>query len=511
MGYNGGWQPTPPLRIHSRTDLLLSQDKHEIPAAGLLESALRASMEQREQPGGVGELLRALCSEALAGTVSFDRNTLRTIENLIGDIDRRVSKQLAVIMHHPQFQALERRWRGLNYLVFRAETGPTLRVRVLHCDMPELQADLGGGVAGDACCLQRKLAAEFDHVGGEPLGVLVGDYLLANTPTDIALLGRIAQLAAAMACPFISAVAPEFFGCSDWDNFAELNALPQHLRSDPFADWRAFRARPESRFVFLTLPEVLVRLPFGSLRTMTKIEEFNFQEFDERSGTPRFNSAELCWMNSADLFATRLAESFAATGWCTDIRGAEGGGRVDGLPLFMYRSDEGDMTIQCPTRFAVNERREMELSSAGFIPLVFYRGTDAAVFFQACTAHHPPADSDPEAGRNDQIAAQVPWVMVASRFALGVILVSKQIARRAFTVGEFDAQLNRWLARYTDAEVPRAGNPLVFGAARLVRDSEHAERWAVRLSLQPHLSDAKMTEPRAIVVPLPWPLNPSCQ
>src|SRR3954468_4600065 len=69
-----------------------------------------------------------------------------TIRRWQADIDAKLTAQLRAIMHHPAFQRLEATWRGLNYLVQRAETDETLKVKVLNTPRAEMPQSAGFAV-----------------------------------------------------------------------------------------------------------------------------------------------------------------------------------------------------------------------------------------------------------------------------------------------------------------------------------------------------------------------------
>src|SRR5205809_7190751 len=78
------------------------------------------------------ELVAALTDEALKGTVTYSRNMTQTLKQGIAALDAALSKQLAAVMHHPDFQKLEGTWRGLHHLVMNTETGATLKIKVFN-------------------------------------------------------------------------------------------------------------------------------------------------------------------------------------------------------------------------------------------------------------------------------------------------------------------------------------------------------------------------------------------
>ena len=135
---------------------------------------------------------------------------------------------------------------------------------------------------------------------------------------------------------------------------------------------------------------MIARLPYGA--ATKPIEEFAYEEApsDEVTGAAKaMGHHDYCWMNAAYVMGARLTDAFAQYGFCTAIRGAEGGGKVENLPTHIFTSDDGDADTKCPTEIGITDRREFELSNLGFLPLCHYKNTDYAVFFGAQTTQKP--------------------------------------------------------------------------------------------------------------------------
>ena len=174
------------------------------------------------------------------------------------------------------------------------------------------------------------------------------------------------NVAAAGFAPFISAAGPQMFGFTDYRELSKPRDLTKIFETQEYAKWRSFRDSEDSRFVTLVLPRVIARLPYGE---KTKpIDEFAYEEAPTNAdGTAKaMDHNEYCWMNAAYVHATRMTDAFAQYGWCTAIRGAEGGGMVTNLPTHVFTSDDGDLDTKCPTEIGITDRREKELSDLGF-------------------------------------------------------------------------------------------------------------------------------------------------
>ncbi len=438
----------------------MSEAKEQTQAAGaatqtaegvsLLDQAISAT--KQTEPDRTQELLRALTDEALKGTVTFSKNLTQTFNKAIEAIDEQLSRQLSAIMQHEKFQKLEGSWRGLHYMVMNTQTGATLKLRMLNTSKRELYKDLTKVSEFDQSLLFKKIYEnEFGSPGGEPYGALIGDFEFGSGAEDVELLGLLSNVAAASFAPFISAAHPGLFGLESFTDLSKPRDLEKIFESAEYSRWRGFRDSEDARYVTLTMPRVLARLPYGS-KTKT-IDEFAFEEapLDAAGNTKPLNHDQFTWMNAAYALGTRLTSAFAEHGWCTAIRGAEGGGKVENLPSYTFTSDDGDVDQQCPTEIGITDRREAELSKLGFLPLCHYKGTDYSVFFGAQTAQRPKKYDKPEATANAAISARLPYVMASSRFAHFLKVMARDKIGSFMEASDCEAWLNRWIINYVNA------------------------------------------------------------
>jgi len=417
--------------------------------ASLLDQVL-ATTKQTER-SRAEDLLRALTDEALKGTVTWSRNVTQTITQGIAAIDKAMSTQLAAVMHNAEFQKLEGSWRGLHHLVMNSETGAQLKIRVLNISKRDLFKDVDKAVEFDQSQIFKKLYEnEFGSPGGEPYGALIGDYEFTNHPEDIELLSKMSNVAAAAFAPFISAAGSDLFGFQNWTDLSKPRDLEKIFESTEYAKWRSFRDSEDSRFVNLVMPRVLARLPYGN--NTKPIESFAYEEvpLDDRGRAKPVPHEHYTWMNAAYVMGTRLTEAFAKYGFCTTIRGAEGGGKVEGLPAHVFLSDDGDPDLKCPTELGITDRREAELSKLGFLPLCHYKNTDYAVFFGAQSTQKPKKYDRPEATANAAISARLPYIMATSRFAHYLKVMARDKIGSFMEASDCEAWLNRWIMNYVN-------------------------------------------------------------
>lgn len=418
----------------------------------LLDQAI--GVTKAAEPDEMQDLLRNLTSEALSGTVTFSKNLTQTFNKAIAAIDEKLSKQLSAIMHHPDFQKLEGTWRGLNYLVKNSETGSTLKIRVLNMTKKDLHKDLTKAVEFDQSQIFKKIyEAEFGTPGGEPYGALIGDYEFGAGTEDLEILQGMSNVAAASFAPFISAANPKMFGLESFTELSKPRDLEKIFESSEYIKWRGFRDSEDSRFVTLTMPRVLSRVPYGSAGR--EIEEFKFEEapIGPDGKAVGMNSSEFTWMNASYALGERLTSAFSEHGWCVAVRGAEGGGKVENLPSFTFTSDDGDIDQQCPTEIGITDRREAELSKLGFLPLCHYKGSDYAVFFGSQTTQKPKKYDSPDATANAAISARLPYIMATSRFSHYLKVMGRDKIGSFMEASDCETWLNNWIRNYVN------GNP----------------------------------------------------
>lgn len=410
-----------------------------------LEQAISATKQTPRDE--TEDLLKTLTQEAMKGTVTWNKNLTVTINNAIAAIDKALSAQLSAIMQSEKFQKLEGSWRGLQHLVSNTETSSQLKIRMLNISKKELSRDLEKAVEFDQSQIFKKIyESEFGTAGGEPYSALIGDYEFSSHPDDVNLLSNMSNIAAAGFCPFITASAPQMFGFESFTELSKPRDLEKIFESAEYIKWRSFRDSEDSRFVVLTMPRVLARLPYG--KNTKPIEAFNFEEIKVEGG-PKHD--DYCWMNAAYAMGAVLTKSYAEYGWCTTIRGAEGGGKVEGLHSHVFVSDDGDMDQKCPTEIGITDRREAELSKLGFLPLCHYKNTDYAVFFGAQTAQKPKKTNDPSANSNAEISARLPYIMATSRIAHFLKVMARDKIGSFMEPSDAEEWLNKWISNFVNA------------------------------------------------------------
>lgn len=432
--------------------------------------------------------VQTLAQQALVNTALISGDSLRSIEAMIAAIDAKLSEQINLIMHHEDFQQLESAWRGLHYLVNNTETDEFLKIKVFNVSKKDLSKSLKKfrGTAWDQSPLFKKIyEEEYGQFGGEPYGVLVGDYYYDHSPQDVQMLGDLAQVAAAAHAPFLTAAAPTVFGMDTWNELANPRDLTKIFQTPEYAAWRSLRESEDSRYIGLCMPRYLSRLPYGE-KTIA-VEEFHFEE--DVDGT---DPAKFCWSNAAYAMATNITRAFKLYGWTTQIRGVESGGAVEGLPTFTFPSDDGGVSMQCPTEIAIADRREAELAKNGFMPLIHKKNTDFAVFIGAQSLQKPQEYQDPAATANANLSARLPYLFATCRFAHYLKCMVRDKIGSTKTKAQLAGWLDSWLGQYIDGSPDsstdeyKALHPLAAGSVEIEENEENPGYYSAKFYLKPH-------------------------
>ncbi|MCK5312995.1 MAG: type VI secretion system contractile sheath large subunit, partial [Desulfobacteraceae bacterium] len=333
---------------------------------------------------------------------------------------------------------------------------------------------------------KQAYTAEYGQFGGQPYGLMVGNYEFGPGPQDISLLQNVAAVSTMSHAPFIAAAGSKFFGLDSFEGLPNLKDLNSIFEGPQYAKWHSFRESEDSRNVGLTMPHFLLRLPYG--QDTVPVKSFDFAE-DVTAGNNDF-----LWGNAAFTFASRMTESFGKYRWCANIIGPQGGGAVEDLPLYQYES-MGSIETKIPTEVMLSERREFELAEEGFIGLTMRKGSDNAAFFSGNSVQKPKNFGNTEEGKaaelNYKLGTQLPYNFVVSRLAHYMKVIQRENIGTWKERSELEDELNNWIRQYvSDQEKPgasvRSRRPL-RKAEIAVSDVPGEPGWySCSLKLQPH-------------------------
>ncbi len=372
----------------------------------------------------------------------------------IAAIDDLLNAQVNAILHHPKFQKLESCWRGLAFLVRRAdlEGDPLIKIRVLPAKWTELEKDFERAVEFDQSQVFRKIYEdEFGMPGGEPFGLMIGDYDVShrvskdNLTDDISVLRSLAGVAASAFCPFLCAAKPELL---DLGSISELQITRDHgkrMSQKDYMKWNSMREDEDARFLGVLLPRILMRGPYED--DGSRIDRFQFLE-DVRKP----DGSGFLWGNPSYAYAAVAMRSFANSGWLADVRGLrqdeDGGGLVSDLPSLSFPTDATSVIPLPVTEVAITDALERQLSDLGLLPLCDCKDTPLGVFASGQSLQKSKKYDTDAATANAKISAMLPYILTVSRFAHYVKVIGKTKTGSYASAEELEAMLHDWIMDY---------------------------------------------------------------
>jgi type VI secretion system protein ImpC len=481
---------------------LMSQNEADSNQLSVLDLIVEGGRMAREpsQASRAKEIVSEFINE-VPGKFSDSRDAAEMISRRIAEIDRLLSEQLNEIMHNADFQRLESAWLGVQKLVDSGELAKDLKVKILPVGKKELLKDFERSAGFDQSSLFKMIyEEEFGTLGGSPFGVLVTDYAFGRSAKDVRLLEELSHVAAGAHAPLLAAPAADLFDMESFEQLGSPKDIAKIFESGELRSWRAFRESEDARYVVMAMPNTLMRLPYGP--DTVPVEHFNFVEQVDKA------HSNYLWGSAAWSLAQQIVKSYADYGWCAAIRGVEGGGRVEGLPLHHYRSLSGDVVVKCPTETTITDRREKELSDLGFLPLCAAKGGDYAVFFGGQTVHKAPVYNTEEANANAKLASMLPYMLAASRFAHYLKSIMRDKIGSFQSRSQVETFLNEWISNYvtSDDEAPsavKAKYPLREASIQVLDVPGKPGSYRSVVFLRPHFQLEELSASIRLVADLP--------
>ncbi|EAS1758239.1 type VI secretion system contractile sheath large subunit [Salmonella enterica] len=409
------------------------------------------------------------------------------VDRMISSLDKKMSRQMDAIQHHKAFQEPESFWRSLKTTVDRTDFRENIKIHILHVKKTELLDDFEFAPEIIQSGFYKHIySSGYGQFGGEPTAAVIGAYAFNNTTPDMKLLRHLASVGAMAHAPFISSVAPSFFGLNSYTELPQIKDLYAVFEGPAYAKWRSLRESEDSRYLGLTAPRFLLRLPYSPVEN--PIKTFDYHE-DVTGSHEHF-----LWGNTAFLLASSMTESFARFRWCPNIIGPQNGGAVKDLPVHLFES-MGEIQAKIPTEVLITDRREFELAEEGFITLTMRKGSDNAAFFSANSVQKPKRFPNTAEGKaaetNYKLGTQLPYMFIINRLAHYIKVLQREQIGSWKERTDLERELNNWIRQYVaDQENPpadvRSRKPL--RAAKIeVLDVEGEPGWyRVNMSVRPH-------------------------
>jgi type VI secretion system protein ImpC len=456
----------------------------------LLEKDFRVKKDDSEKLQGLVRNL-ALAARSRSETTAISSNAIKSIKSLIAGIDKMLTIQMNEILHAPEVREMEGTWRGLWYLINNTETDQKLKIRVMNISKQQLAEtleDYEGQMWDQSPIFKKIYTEEYSMLGGAPYTYLMGAYEFSNHPQDVGLLRNLSGICASAHTPFIAAASPRLFRMDSWQELPNPQDLQMIVSNPAYASWQSLRESEDSRYIGLTMPRVLARLPYGA--ETVPVKGFSFEEEVEKDHN------KYVWMNAAFPMSVNINRSHKLFGWGTQIRGVENGGTVINLPVHTFPTDDGSVAMKCPTEVAIDDRREAELAKLGLMPILHRKNTDLASFIGAHSLQDDETRAgrlvDPDAQSNERLSANLPYLFPVSRFAHYLKAIARDKVGSFKERSDMQIWLTEWINRYVLAnpafadDKARAKRPLAAAEVQVDSVEGRPGYYAARFYLRPH-------------------------
>ncbi len=467
----------------------LEQPVEQSQSIGLIDQILQqTTIRQDDAEYGVAKRgVAAFISNLLESDTEEEPVNKQAVDMMIAELDRKLSLHVDQILHDPAVQQLESAWQGLKLLVDRTDFRENIKMEFVHITKEELLEDFEDAPEIMQSGLYKQVySGGYGTFGGEPYGVMVGNYQFAPSTPDIKLLTSLASVGAMAHAPFISSAGHDFFSVDSFTDLPNRNDIKDYFESPKFAKWRSLRESEDARYLGLTMPRFLLRTPYDPVEN--PIKSFVYKE------TVDGNHDHFLWGNTAYLMASSITNSFAKYRWCPNIIGPQSGGAIEDLPVHLYES-MGQLEMKIPTEILLTDRREFEISEEGFIPLTMRKDSDNAAFFSANSVQLPKTFAKTkeglEAQTNYKLGTQLPYMFIINRLAHYIKVLQREEIGSWKERQDLERELNNWIKQYVaDQENPpaevRSRRPL-RAASIEVNDVEGDPGWySVTLAVRPH-------------------------
>ncbi len=490
-----------------------------------LETLVDVTLATAREPGRLDAFLTAASPWVSLAVWAGGAEALRTFDSRealsfalhrdMARLDAMLERQMNAILHHPRFQGLEASWRGLRYLVdvvTALDDTRSVEVRALNASWKEVTRDVERAIEFDQMSLFRKVYSdEFGRPGGKPFGVLLADYEIRHRPdrdhpyVDLDTLEGLMQVSAAALAPLILGAHPALFGVDRFDELVTIRDLPETFRSVDYVKWRALRETPDSRYVAITVPRVLMRPIYGD--DPMRRDRFRFTEALE---TEDGRDAHL-FGTAVYAYGAVLVRSFTDSGWFGDIRGIrrddEGGGLVPLMDVEWFDTDRRGLVPKPVTDVVLPSDVEETLSELGFLTLCRCWQTERCAFTNSQTFQKPAVYDTLDATTNARLSALLQYVLCASRFGHYIKVLMREKVGSLLTAAEIERYLARWLHAYTaatdDLEVElRAKHPLRDARVAVSEKPGLPGTYDCVAHLQPHFQVDQMVSALKLVTEL---------
>lgn len=481
----------------------------------LIQEALTGAKQLPAEKSEIAAIIAGLVDVAIAkGKKPLKAGLVKLLNEAKAELDKRISRQLAAVMHAPELLKLEGSWRGLHHLVKEAPDDPKIKFDVMNVSKKELADDLTKAMNFDKSQLWRKVfEARIGKAAGTPMATMICDYEFGHSPEDVAVLDGLASVGKGSHCPVITGTSPAMFKMDDFQELDKADRFERIFESNKaeYAAWNTFRDSPNSNFVALTAPRFLSRHVYGNQGVTKKadgLDGFNEFEYAEDGSLSGVDQSHLCWSNASYLAAANIVSAFYNYGIGVAIRGEKNGGISGSLPNFVYKTKRGTQVMVGPAEVQNGMRADNELSKLGFLGMVQLHEQDRCVFYGAQTVQKPKKFTDPDRSNDANICARLPYVLATGRLIHCLTRHAQTMIGGSKTPRQVEEELMEWAVSQfvsldATTEDEKRKRPFAEIKIEVTVDPEDAGKYLLNFFLKPHLQIESLTGSVHLVGKLP--------
>jgi type VI secretion system protein ImpC len=434
------------------------------------------------------------------GAENFDLINLINLKRQ--EITEQIGLAMNEILHCPIFKQLEAAWLGVKKVLSEVPTGRNCKISIFNCSKDELFRDLDGSMDFKSSKFFKHVYDDcFGTTGGIPFSFCILGFTITRSPRDIQFLKKISAVCSAAHMPMVAGASAEFFGLKSYEDFYNIKDLSDVLDSPLMAPYRALRAIDDSRYLSLVAPgRCLGRAVYSSQNAAP-----DDLVFDEQIDDIHDN---YLWISAAYEIGVLWGKSFIRHGWYSTTIGIRNGGKLNALPTHTFQSQDGQLRMKCPTEVAISDRRELQLSEAGFIAPCYYLGESFAVIYDSRVIIRPKIYDDPIASANSRESAKAHNVLNASRIAHYIRLMVREKLGDFASKDDVRSLINNWLTDLTvtgDDLSPRMKRRYPLEAAHVEVEDRKGRKgfYLLRIFVVPHSQLEGINATLSIVTEIP--------
>lgn len=382
------------------------------------------------------------------------------LTRLMSQIDKQISLQLDLIIHHSDFELLHSNWLGLEGLIQLPINKQRTKLKLLNMNWQEVSSDLNLAYSTKASTLYNKVGnKELNTLGGEPFGCLLFTHKISldmgieSDFDDLFTLELLADFGKHTLCPVLLSPDDGFFLYNKADWLSDVERIEKIMRGDDYLSWQTLRQNPSSKFIGMVMPSVKMRSAYKNAKV-----GFLYNE-----------SGGGLWGNAAFAFTSTIMREHHRINWFGFLK-SRWNDKAQGA-IVNVENHPSQYLSRPETNVVLFGQLSNFYAQIGFIPLTKSVLSDR-FYFNGNYSIWSGENID-----NDRVIAQLQTTLMCCRIAHYLKVQVREILGSFTSAKECERFLTTWIEKFS-SNVSQANEetlskyPLSF-ANISVRQSEH--------------------------------------